>query len=65
VGSGIFLERPGENLAFSDERIRARVYDNLNESRRRLLHRRLGEALEASGSADLPTIYALARHYHL
>ena len=65
VGSGIFLERPGENLAFSDERIRARVYDNLNESRRRLLHRRVGEALEASGSADLPTIYALARHYHL
>ncbi|MCI4373027.1 MAG: AAA family ATPase [Thermoplasmata archaeon] len=65
VGAGVFLERPGENLAFADERIRAGVYDSLNESRRRLLHRRVGEALEASGSADLPTIYALARHYHL
>ncbi len=65
VGTGVFLERPGENLAFADERVRARVYDGLNESRRRLLHRRVGEALEAAGSADLPTIYALARHYHL
>ncbi len=65
VGAGVFLERPGENLAFADERVRARVYDGLNESRRRLLHRRVGEALEATGSADLPTIYALARHYHL
>jgi tetratricopeptide (TPR) repeat protein len=65
VGAGVFLERPGENLAFADERVRARVYDGLNESRRRLLHRRVGEALEASGRADLPTIYALARHYHL
>ncbi|MCI4364743.1 MAG: AAA family ATPase [Thermoplasmata archaeon] len=65
VGSGVFLERPGEHLAFADERVRARVYEDLNESRRRLLHRRVGEALEATGSADLPTIYALARHYHL
>jgi len=65
VASGVFLERPGENLAFADERVRAQVYDSLNESRRRLLHRRVGEALEATGSADLPTIYALARHYHL
>ncbi|MGA8276116.1 MAG: AAA family ATPase [Thermoplasmata archaeon] len=65
VGMGVFLERPGENLAFADERVRARVYDGLNESRRRLLHRRVGEALEATASADLPTIYALARHYHL
>jgi tetratricopeptide (TPR) repeat protein len=65
VGTGVFLERPGENLAFADERIRARVYDDLNESRRRLLHRHVGEALEAGGSADLPTIYALARHFYL
>ena len=65
VGAGVFLERPGENLAFADERVRARVYDNLNESRRRLLHRHVGEALEGGGSADLPTIYALARHFYL
>jgi tetratricopeptide (TPR) repeat protein len=65
VGAGVFLERPSENLAFADDRVRSRVYDGLNESRRRLLHRRVGEALEATGSADLNTIYALARHYHL
>jgi tetratricopeptide (TPR) repeat protein len=65
VGHGVLLERSGERLAFADERVRARVYDGLTESRRRLLHRRIGEALEATGAADLPTIYALARHYHL
>jgi tetratricopeptide (TPR) repeat protein len=65
VGAGVFLERPGENLAFADERIRARIYEGLTESRRRLLHHRTGDALEATGGADLPTIYALARHYAL
>ncbi|MGA8665110.1 MAG: AAA family ATPase [Thermoplasmata archaeon] len=65
VGHGILFERPGERLTFSDERLRARVYDGLTESRRRLLHRRAGEALEATENADLPTIYALARHYYL
>ncbi len=65
VGAGLLLERPGESLAFADERVRARVYDSLTESRRRHLHQRVGEALEASGSADLTTVYALARHYHL
>ena len=65
VGQGILLERSGERLSFSDERLRARVYDGLTESRRRLLHRHVGEAIEATGNADLPTIYALARHYYL
>ncbi len=65
VGRGILLERPGEVLAFADDRFREQVYDQLIESRRRLLHRRAGEALEATGSADFTTIYALARHFYL
>jgi predicted ATPase len=65
VGMGLLLERPGELLAFPEDRLREEAYARLTESRRRLLHRRAGEALEAMGSADLPTIYALARHFYL
>ncbi|MGA8543202.1 MAG: AAA family ATPase [Thermoplasmata archaeon] len=65
VGRGLLYERPGELLAFPDDRVRTEVYDHLTESRRRLLHRRAAEALEAGGSADLTTIYALARHFYL
>jgi len=65
VNRGLLLERPGELLTFPDDRARAEVYDQLTESRRRLLHRRAGEALEATGSADVSTIYALARHFYL
>ena len=65
VGRGLLFERPGELLAFPDDRVRAEVYDRLTESRRRLLHRHVAEALEAGGTADLTTIYALARHFYL
>jgi tetratricopeptide (TPR) repeat protein len=65
VGRGVLLERPGELLAFPDDRFREDVYASLTESRRRLLHRHAAEALEASGARDLPTIFALARHYYL
>ncbi len=65
VGRGLLYERPGELLAFPDDRARTEVYDSLTESRRRLLHRHVGEALEATGGTDLPTVYALARHFYL
>ncbi len=65
VARAILLERPGELLLFPDERFREAVYGRLTESRRRLLHRRAGEALEATGSADIATLYALARHFAL
>ena len=64
VGRGILLDRPGEELAFVDDRVKDATYASLTESRRRLLHRRAGEALEATGSADIETIYALARHFY-
>ncbi len=65
VGRGLLLERPGERLLFASDRVRSELYGTLTESRRRLLHRRVGAALEATGTADAGTIYALARHYHL
>jgi predicted ATPase len=65
VAHGLLYERPGELLAFPEDRLRDEAYGRLTESRRRLLHRRAGEALEAMGNADLTTIYALARHFYL
>ncbi len=65
VNRGLLIERPGEVLAFGDDRRREAIYDALTESRCRLLHRKAGEALEAMGSADIETIYALARHFYL
>ncbi|MGP8075704.1 MAG: ATP-binding protein [Thermoplasmata archaeon] len=65
VGEGLLLERPGELLAFPDDRLREAAYDLLTESRRRLLHWSVGETLEAMGSGGLATIYALARHFYL
>ena len=65
VAHGLLYERPGELLAFPEDRLREEAYGRLTESRRRLLHHRAGEALEAMGNADLTTIYALARHFYL
>ncbi len=65
VGRGLLLERPGERLLFASDRSRSEFYEGLTESRRRLLHRRVGAALEAMGTADVATLYALARHFDL
>ncbi len=65
VGRGFLLERPGERLLFVSDRVRSELYERLTETRRRLLHRRVGAALETSGTADASTIYALARHFYL
>ncbi len=65
VAGGWLVERPGELIAFPDDRLRAEIYDHLSESRRRLLHRHAAEALEAEGQRDVLTTYALARHYYL
>lgn len=65
VGRGLLLERPGEVLSFADDRYREELYGRLTASRRRLLHRRVGEALEERGAGDIATIYSLARHFYL
>ncbi|MGA8603490.1 MAG: AAA family ATPase [Thermoplasmata archaeon] len=65
VGQGLLIERPGELLAFPDDRLRAAAYARLPERRRRLLHWTAGESLEAMGTGGLSTIYALSRHFYL
>jgi predicted ATPase len=62
---GILREQPDEGLEFAHEDLRLQIYSDLTETRRRLLHRRAAEALEATGTADAATIYALARHFQL
>ncbi len=65
VGRGLLLERPDEHLVFASDRVREGLYGELTETRRRLLHRRVGAALEATATADPGTIYVLARHFYL
>jgi tetratricopeptide (TPR) repeat protein len=65
VEIGILREKPGEVFEFLREDVRFELYSRLTGPRLRLLHRRVGEATEASGSADLATIFSLARHYYL
>ncbi|HLY77301.1 MAG TPA: AAA family ATPase [Thermoplasmata archaeon] len=65
VGLGILREKPGEIFEFLREDVRFELYSRLTGPRLRLLHRRVGEATEATGAGDLATIFALARHYYL
>ncbi|MCI4317450.1 MAG: AAA family ATPase [Thermoplasmata archaeon] len=65
VARGILRDRPDEVLEFVHDELRGEVYSNLTDTRRRLLHKRAGEALEATGAADVATIFALARHFYL
>jgi len=65
VNRGILREGVDERLEFLREGLRGRIYAQLTIGHRRLLHRKAGEALEATGAADTPTIYALALHCYL
>ena len=54
----------GEGLDFTHDRIRAAAYEELVPPRRKLLHRRVGEAIEALHAADLePHSVALGVHF--
>jgi DNA-binding SARP family transcriptional activator len=58
------LRGVGEGFDFSHDRIRAVVYDQLLPPRRKLLHRRVGEALEVLYVANLdPHYLALGTHF--
>ncbi|HZY69936.1 MAG TPA: AAA family ATPase [Thermoplasmata archaeon] len=65
VRRSFLRERPGEILEFVRDDWRGEVYQSLTDTRRRLLHRHAGEAIEAAAPADVAAIYSLARHYHL
>jgi tetratricopeptide (TPR) repeat protein len=67
VHRGILRERlGGDRFAFSEEEFRARIYRSLTESRLRVLHRKIAEALEAIRPGPPPELYSdLGRHYFL
>ncbi|MCI4332032.1 MAG: AAA family ATPase [Thermoplasmata archaeon] len=65
VRRGILRERGDEQFEFVRDELRAEVYGSLTDTRRRLLHKKAAEALEATGAADVATIFALARHFYL
>ena len=67
VHAGILVERAGgEWFSFLEEEFRARVYRSLTESRLRVLHRKIAEALERLHPEPSPEVLAeLGRHYFL
>jgi tetratricopeptide (TPR) repeat protein len=67
VHRGVLRERiGGDRFAFVEEEFRARVYRSLTESRLRVLHRKIAEALEAMGPGSSPDrVGDLGRHYFL
>ena len=62
VLSGLLREKGGEVYEFVSEAVRASVYSELTETRRRILHRRVGLALEARGGTSN---FELARQFYL
>ncbi|HTT74131.1 MAG TPA: tetratricopeptide repeat protein [Thermoplasmata archaeon] len=67
VHAGVLRERPGgDRFAFVEEQFRGRVYRSLTESRLRVLHRKIGEAMEALRPRPSGAVLAeLGRHYFL
>jgi tetratricopeptide (TPR) repeat protein len=67
VARGILRERPdGDRFVFSDDKMRAQLYQTITESRRRVIHLRLGQALErAHPDRSAPTTEELGRHFFL
>lgn len=62
VAGGLLREKGDEVCEFVTEGVRAGVYAELTETRRRILHRRVGRALEEKG---LASEFELARQFYL
>jgi tetratricopeptide (TPR) repeat protein len=67
VERGHLRERPGgERFAFVHDEMRVQTYQSLTESRRRVVHRRLGEAMEKRYPDPPPEVLPeLGRHFFL
>ncbi len=67
VDLGLLRERPGGGrFAFVEEEDRAAVYRGMTESRQRVLHRKIAEALERENPEPSDAVVAeLGRHYFL
>jgi tetratricopeptide (TPR) repeat protein len=67
VRQGVLVERPHEIYAFHTETVRTEVLASLTETRRRRVHRRLGEVLEVLGpgpEGEEAWVRELALHFH-
>ncbi len=62
VHAGLLRGTGGEVYEFVSEGVRAHVYADLTETRRRILHRKIGQALAALGTAN---VGELARQFYL
>jgi tetratricopeptide (TPR) repeat protein len=67
VALGIFRERPGgDRFYFQDEAQRSQLYRGLTQSRLRVVHRKIGEAMERRYPNPSPEVIAeLGRHFFL
>ncbi len=67
VHLGVLRERTGgDRFAFATEEFRARVYRSLTESRLRVLHRKIAEAMQRMyPTAPAEVVAELGRHYFL
>jgi tetratricopeptide (TPR) repeat protein len=65
VHQGLLRETENEVFEFPREALREELYAGLTDTRRRILHRRVAEAIEASAPKEVDSVFALARHYHL
>jgi tetratricopeptide (TPR) repeat protein len=65
VRDGLIREsRPG-TFEFIRESFRQEAYAGLTESRRRILHRKVAEALEETATGEGRDVFELARHFYL
>jgi tetratricopeptide (TPR) repeat protein len=65
VHLGLVREKGGEVYEFVRERARAEAYAQLTETRRRILHRKVAQALAARGGRSPTDVYELARQFYL
>lgn len=65
VHQGLLRESENEVFEFPRDELREELYTGLTDTRRRILHRRVAEAIEAAGPKEVDSVFALARHFHL
>ncbi|MGC2289728.1 MAG: hypothetical protein WA688_07735 [Thermoplasmata archaeon] len=65
VGLGVLRELEWDRFSFTEEDLRHRLFTELDAPTVKNLHRRIAAAFEQSGSHEMETVYALARHAYL
>jgi tetratricopeptide (TPR) repeat protein len=65
VRDGLLREAQPGTFEFIRESFRQEAYAGLTESRRRILHRKVAEALEETATGDTREAFELARHFYL